>query len=147
MVMVAILVCSGSKRESILWWGSWSEMNLSVHIWYHMHVESVLSTLHKCCICIGCCWCVVGWDVVAYDVNDNWDVVLYDVDDNWEIVVYDVDYDLDVKMWYIVVRDCVDVVLYSSFYIVIIEMNSHPFCLNVAFTWASCRYSRVVLLK
>ena len=61
-----------------------------------MHVESVLSILHKCCICIGCCWCVIGWDVVAYDVNDNWDMVLYDVDDNWDVVVYDVDYDL---MW------------------------------------------------
>ena len=118
IVMVAKLVCSGSKRESILWWGSWSEMNPSIHIWYHMHVESVLSTLHNCCIYIGCCWCVIGWDDVAYVVNDNWDVVLYDVEDNGDVVVYDVDYDLGVTMWYIVEHDCVDVVLYSSFYIV-----------------------------
>jgi hypothetical protein len=38
------------------------------------------------------------------------------------VVVWDVDDNLGVRMWYVIIHDCVDVVLYFTFYVVIIEM-------------------------
>lgn len=65
-------------------------------------------------------------------------MVLYDVDDILDVVMYDVDYDLDVKMWYIVVYDCVDVVLYSSFYIIYYCNDFSPILFDEdEFNWLS----------
>ena len=41
---------------------------------------------------------------------------MYDVDDSRDVIVYDVDDELGVRMWYFVVHDGVDFVLYSSCY-------------------------------
>lgn len=51
-----------------------------------------------------------------------WNITMRDND----VVVYDVHDDLGVRMWYVIVYDCVDVVLYLTFYTSIIEMNYHP---------------------
>lgn len=48
--MALIVICCPPvpRGNLILWWGWMSKMNLSVHIWYHMYVELVLSIFHKC---------------------------------------------------------------------------------------------------
>lgn len=63
------------------------------------------------------------WNMTLCDDN----VVAYDVDNNWDIVVYDVDVDLGVRMWYVMVHDCVDVVLYFTFYTVYYWNEFSPF--------------------